>query len=93
MQVKSAEGPVESKVLNELIGSMANVQAEQGLLVAWGGFKGSIEKERANKFFKVRLWDQDTLIDELLAVYEGLDPQIRAELPLKQVWTLAETQS
>jgi restriction system protein len=67
---------------------MSNVQAEQGLLVSWGGFKSSVEKEEANQFFKVRLWDQDDLIDQLLRHYDNLDEDIKVELPLKRIWTI-----
>jgi len=35
------------------------------------------------------LWNQDKLIEELLAHYDRLDESIRAELPLKHVWTVA----
>ena len=37
-------------------------------------------------FFKLRLWDADALLDEVLAVYEKLPEPIRADLRLKQVW-------
>jgi predicted Mrr-cat superfamily restriction endonuclease len=42
-----------------------------------------------NHFFQVRLWDQDDLIDQLLAHYDKLDAGIRAELPLKRMWAVA----
>jgi len=89
IQVKSQDSPVDSPTLNQLIGSMQNVQADQGLLVAWGGFKTSVDREVATQFFRVRLWDQDALIGQLLEHYEKLDEDLRAELPLKRVWMLA----
>jgi len=39
----------------------------------------------------VRLWDADDLVDELLRVYDKLDADVRAQIPLKRVWTLAMT--
>jgi restriction system protein len=87
--VKSQESPVDSPTLNQLIGSMQNVQANQGLLVSWGGFKTSVDREVATQFFRVRLWDQDALIDQILEHYDKLDEDLRAELPLKRVWTIA----
>jgi len=39
------------------------VQASHGLLVSWGGFKSSVDKEEATQFFRVRLWDQADIID------------------------------
>jgi len=89
IQVKSQDSPVDSPTLNQLIGSMQNVQADQGLLVAWGGFKSSVDREVATQFFRVRLWDQDALIAQLLEHYERLDDDLKAELPLKRVWMLA----
>jgi restriction system protein len=75
--------------LNQLIGAMQNVSAEQGLLVAWGDFKSSIDKEAAAQFFRVRLWDQDDLIEQVLVHYDELRSDLRAESPLKRVWTVA----
>ena len=89
VQVKSQESPVDSPTLNQLIGAMQNVQAEQGLLVSWGGFKTSVDREVATQFFRVRLWDSDALIDQLLDHYDKLDEDLRTELPLKRVWTVA----
>src|SRR5207244_7723358 len=45
MQVKSQESPVDTPTLHQLVGSMQNVGADQGLLVAWGGFKSSVDRE------------------------------------------------
>jgi len=89
VQVKSQQSPIERAVLDALGGVMKKVSATHGLLVCWGGFKGSVDKEEAQQFFHVRLWDADDLIDELLAVYDKLDADIRAQVPLKRVWTLA----
>lgn len=88
VQVKSQDSPVERVVLDQLIGNMQNFHAEQGLLVSWGGFKQTIEKERASQFFRVRLWSRNDLIENLLAAYDNLDEEIRSELPLKRIWTV-----
>jgi restriction system protein len=71
---------------------MQNVQADQGLLVSWGGFKSSIDKEIAVQFFRVRLWDQDDMIDALLKNYHKLGAELRTELPLKQIWSIADVE-
>ncbi len=87
VQVKSGDSPLDRPTLDQLIGSMQNVQAQQGLFVSWGGFKSSVDKERATQFFRVRLWDRDDLIEELLRNYDKLEDEIRTELPLKRIWT------
>jgi restriction system protein len=89
IQVKSQDAPVDRMTLDQLIGAMQNVQADQGLLVSWGGFRSSVDRETASQFFRVRLWDQDTLIGEMLDHYGQLDEDLRAEIPLKRIWTVA----
>ena len=89
VQVKSGDAPLDRPTLDQLIGVMQNFQASHGLLVSWGGFKTSVDKEEASQFFRVRLWDQGDLIDQVLANYCRLDESIRAELPLKQIWVVA----
>lgn len=91
VQVKSQQNPIERAVLDALGGVMKKVNATHGLLVCWGGFKSSIDREEAQQFFHVRLWDADDLVDELLRVYDKLDADVRAQIPLKRVWTLAMT--
>ena len=92
VQVKSQDTPLERPVLDQLVGTMQNVQADQGLLVCWGGFKPTIKREASRMFFKVRLWDQNDLIDQFLMNYDKLNEDLRAELPLKRVWAVASTE-
>jgi restriction system protein len=89
VQVKSQQSPLERTVLDALGGVMKKVNATHGLLVCWGGFKSSIDRDETQQYFHVRLWDADDVIDELLKVYDKLDADIRAQIPLKRVWTLA----
>jgi restriction system protein len=91
VQVKSGNSPLDRPTLDQLLGVMQNVQADQGLLVSWVGFKSSIEREIASQFFRVRLWWQDDFLKEVLTYYEKLDEELRAEIPLKRVWTIAAT--
>lgn len=88
VQVKSEQSPVDHPTFSQLLGAMQTTSADQGLLVAWGGFKASVEREVPRNFFKVRLWDQKTLLDQLFEHYDQLDEEIRAELPLKRIWTV-----
>lgn len=88
VQVKTSDTPVDRPTLDQLVGTIQNFRADFGLLVSWGGFKQSVDKEIANQFFKIRLWDQQEIINQLLAHYEELDEEIKVELPLKRVWVL-----
>ena len=89
VQVKSGTDQVDHPTLNQLIGTMQNFGAEQGLFVSWSGFKSSVNKEIPNQFFKVRLWSQNEIITELFRVYDKLDEGFKAELPFKRIWTLS----
>lgn len=89
VQVKSQDTPLERPVLDQLVGTMQHVGADQGLLVCWGGFKKTVINELPRLFFKVRLWDQNDLIDQFLAHYDKLDEDLRAEIPLKRIWAVA----
>ena len=86
VQVKSSDSPVDVSVLRELEGVMKNFRAEHGILVSWGGFKGSVLKESTKSFFDVRLWDANDFVRVLLEGYDQLSEEIKAELPLQRIW-------
>lgn len=88
VQVKSQDTPVESKEVKALKGAMQDSQATQGLFVAWGGYKNSIKEQ--SSFFSVRLWSKNELLAALFQTYEKLDPELKADLPLKQIWTVTD---
>ena len=89
VEVKSGTGMVDRPTVDKLLGAMSKFNASQGLFVAWGGFKTNVQKELASSFFRLRLWTQDDLLDQLFAHYDNLDDEIKAELPLSRVWTVA----
>lgn len=92
VQVKTSDTPVDRPTLDQLIGTMHNFKATHGLLVSWSGFKSTVDREIAAQFFNVRLWDQKAIIQELLENYDKLEGDIKAEIPLKQMWILAGTE-
>jgi len=88
VQVKSQDTPIDRSVHDQLIGTMRNHKADYGLLVAWGGFKSSITKEKASHFFEVRLWSHKEVVQEFLRHYEDLPEDIRETIPLKRIWVI-----
>ncbi len=90
IQVKSSNSAVNVGVVRELQGVLGRLNADQGLLVAWGGLNQAAEREIRQQFFQVRVWAADDVLRELFAVYDKLPGEIQAELPLKQIWTLAD---
>ena len=89
VEVKSEAGTIDRPTVDKLLGAMTKFNADQGLFVAWNGFKSTVEKELATQFFRLRLWSQKELLEQLFAHYAQLDADLKAELPLKQVWMVA----
>jgi restriction system protein len=90
VQVKSGDSPTDTPTVNQLIGSMQNVHAEQGLFVSWAGYKQNLRRDFVPQFFRVRLWDSKDLIREIFENYDKLAEDVRADLPLKRIWTVVE---
>ena len=89
VEVKSGATPTDRPTVDKLIGAITKFGASEGLFVSWSGFKTNVQRELAANFFKVRLWSQKEFLEALFANYDKLDEDIRAELPLKRVWTVA----
>ncbi|MBR8460660.1 restriction endonuclease [Burkholderia dolosa] len=89
VEVKSEDSPIGREPVDKLLGAMTKFNADQGLFVAWGGFKSNVQKELASQFFRLRLWTQKELLEQLFEQYDRLDEDLKAELPLKRVWMVA----
>ncbi|MCR4310367.1 MAG: restriction endonuclease [Deltaproteobacteria bacterium] len=89
VEVKSESSPIDRPTIDKLLGAITKFGAQEGLFVSWGGFKTTVHKELAASFFRVRLWTQKELLEQLFAHYEHLDEDLKAELPLKRIWTVA----
>ena len=90
VQVKSEQSSVPDPVVTQLLGSIRQHQPAQGLLVAWGGLTGPARKSALDNYFRLRVWEAEDLIDQITQQYGNLPEEIRAALPLKQVWVAVE---
>jgi len=90
VEVKSEEKPIDRPTVDKLLGAVAKFGASEGLFVSWSGFKANVQKELAASFFRVRLWSQTDLLDALFAHYDQFDDDLKAELPLKRIWAVAQ---
>jgi len=88
VQVKSGDIVADQPTLQSLIGCVQDAHAEHGLLVSWSGFKAPVRQRVNELYFRVRLWGREEILDALFSVYEQLPEEIRAELPLRRVWSL-----
>lgn len=89
VEVKSESSPIARPTVDKLLGAVTKFGAQEGLFVSWSGFKSNVQKELAASFFRVRLWTQKELLEQLFVHYEHLDEDLKAELPLKRIWTIA----
>lgn len=89
VEVKSEQAPIDRPAVDKLLGAITKFGANEGLFVSWSGFKNNVQKELAGSYFRVRLWSQMELLDALYEVYDKLDADLRAEIPLKRIWTVA----
>jgi len=90
IQVKSQDNPVDIGVYRELRDKTSKIKATHGLLVSWEGFKNSVTQEAKDDVFLIQLWSSNELIEELLKNYQKLSPEIKATIPLKQIWVMTE---
>lgn len=89
VEVKSESSPIDRSTVDKLLGAVQKFGADEGLFVSWSGFKSNVQKELAASFFRVRLWSQKELLEQLFAHYDQLDEDLKAELPLKRIWMVA----
>lgn len=89
VEVKSESSPIDRPTVDKLLGAMSKFNATEGLFVSWSGFKPNVQKELASSFFRLRLWSRKELLEQLFASYDRLDDELKAELPLKRIWTVA----
>lgn len=89
VEVKSGDALIDRPTVDKLLGAMTKFGAQEGLFVSWSGFKSNVQKELAGSFFRLRLWTQKELLEQLFASYDQLDEDLRAELPLKRAWMIA----
>lgn len=89
VEVKSESTQIGRETVDKLLGAMTKFNADEGLFVAWGGFKANVQKDLASQFFRLRLWTRKELLEQLFEQYDRLDEDLKAELPLKRVWMVA----
>ncbi len=92
VQVKGGNSQQDVMVLRELKGVIRDFKAEQGLFVAWGGFKKTVYDEARKDFFDIRLWDESDIVENVLQNYDKFPEEIKAELPIKRIWILVQAE-
>lgn len=82
--------PIDRLALDEFNGLINKYHADYGILVSVNGFRTSFQVEQCREFFKIRFWDMQHVIQEILEHYPKFSPRAKSILPLQQVWVLDE---
>ncbi|MDT0213936.1 hypothetical protein Q9R29_08550 [Rothia sp. ARF10] len=85
--LKPSDGASESRWRRLL---QPSSQADQGLLVAWGGHNKGGRKELTTNRHKIRLWEAEDVLNRLFDVYDDLSADTRSRLPMTRAWILNE---
>lgn len=86
VQVKSQTSAVSDVVLQQLNGAIHRYQADQALLVTFGGVTGPAKAYLESQYFNIRVWTMGDILNQIYKHYEKLDGEMKAQLPLKQIW-------
>ncbi len=90
VQVKSEPKAVSDTVVAQLHGAVTRNSADQGLLVAMGGVTKPAEHQLVGQKFRIAVWDSERLQRAIFDNYEALPADVKADLPLRRAWVLAE---
>lgn len=90
-QVKTGQAGIDQ--YRAIFGLKESMDADQGLLVAWGGFQGRVKREARGNHFTMLVWDADDLLDALFDAYDSIRGDIRSKLPLQRAWVLVHNGS
>ena len=80
VQVKSTEAPVDELVVRQLQRAMTRFKATHGLVMSVNGFTKRAVQEGRDDFFALRLWDGQTLVQNMMEVRDQLPVELRCIL-------------
>jgi restriction system protein len=87
-QVKHRRNSASGPEMRSFIATLRD--GENGLYVSTGGFTRDAEVEARGAREPVTLLDREDFIRLLLEHYEDLEPEYKAQVPLRKVWVPAE---
>ncbi|MCK9195615.1 MAG: restriction endonuclease [Syntrophales bacterium] len=90
--VASQSAPMELKSLNLLYDAIQESRSREGILVSWNGFENSIYSKVAQGPINIQLWAINEVLEQLISSYDQLEDNLKAKLPLKQIWTVETRQ-
>jgi restriction system protein len=86
VQVKSQTNAVSDEVLQKLSGAIHRFKADQALLVTFGGVTAQAKKFLESEYFEIRVWSIEDILEMVYKHFASLPEELKARLPLKQIW-------
>jgi restriction system protein len=86
VQVKSQTSPVSDTVIQQLDGAIRRFKADQALLVTFGGVTRPAKNKLETEYFNIRVWTMNDIIQSVYKNYNRLPNDLRARIPMKQIW-------
>jgi restriction system protein len=86
VQVKSQTSAVSDQVLQQLNGAIHRFQADQALLVTFGGVTAPARTYLQTQYFNIQVWTMEDILNSIYRNYSVLPNEMKARLPLKQIW-------
>jgi restriction system protein len=88
VQVKHRKGAVGGPDMRSFLGTLRD--GDSGLYISTGDFTGDAKLAAEHSREPVTLLNRDDFIRLLLEHYEALEPEYKAQVPLRKVWVPAE---
>lgn len=88
LKINNSVDPIDRLVLDAFNGALEKYHADYGILISVNGFRISFQPEVCREFFKIRFWDMEHVIHEILEHYPKFSQRVQNMLPLQQVWIL-----
>jgi restriction system protein len=86
VQVKSQTTPVGDAVIQQLDGAIRRFKADQALLVTFFGVTGPAKNKLETEYFNIRIWTMEDILESVYKNYNRLPNDLRARIPMKQIW-------
>lgn len=93
VQVKSQTSAVSDQVLQQLNGAIHRFQADQALLVTFGGVTAPARTYLQTQYFNIQVWTMEDILSSIYRNYSVLPNEMKARLPLKQIWVPITSES
>jgi restriction system protein len=89
VEVKSGSSPESRETVDKLMRAHDRVQRQRRFVCILGRIQGQCAEGTGEQFLPPALVGRREPLEQLFANYDALSAEVKAELPLKRIWTVA----